>query len=241
MERAFPTMALFRQALLAKVGDEQAAGKCPELTGKDANGQPLQFEHRHAHFIPLCLEGDDPKRIDHVLVYAPMGFGELAEDALRRLRKTWAKGIEDIRVTLIGIGKLQEFRSLSGELVPELGTAKVWVSRTPFFPPRFLKVRGKDTIEGQVRAEVLRRGLPDLEGPPVIAIPREDNPAGRRALRFRRFVRTRQGKASRPPAGPLHLTIEFCQPVQGPLCLGWGAHFGLGLFVPDEGEISSGL
>jgi hypothetical protein len=36
MERAFPTMALFRRALLSKSGDEQCAGTCPELTVRTA-------------------------------------------------------------------------------------------------------------------------------------------------------------------------------------------------------------
>lgn len=234
MERALPTMALFRRALLSRIGDEQQLGACPELTGKDREGQPLRCEHRHAHFIPLSLDNHDPKRIDHVLVFAPMGFGPSADRALRRLRRTWAKGMSDIAVTLIGVGKLSEFRSVSRDPVPELGRSRIWVSRTPFIPPRFLKARGNNSIEGQVRAELRSRALPDLVTPPVVAIPSEQNPSGMQALWFRRFARTRQGSGSRPPTGVFHLTLTFDCPVQGPLCLGWGAHFGLGLFVPAD-------
>ncbi|MBX5495651.1 MAG: type I-U CRISPR-associated protein Cas5/Cas6 [Bryobacteraceae bacterium] len=236
MERALPTMALFRRALLSRIGDEQQLGTCPELTGKDREGRPLRCKHQHAHFIPLSLDSQAPRRIDHVLVYAPMGFGPLAERGLRRLRRTWAKGMDDIAVTLIGIGKRGAFRSLGGKPVPELGSSTTWVSRTPFIPPRFLKPRGKDSIEGQVRAELLRRELPDLAVPPVIAAPTNDNVAGRQARWFRRFVRTRQGNGGTPPGGLFHLTLTFDRPVEGPLCLGWGSHFGLGLFVPaNEG------
>ncbi len=237
MERALPTMALFRRALLSRIGDEQQLGACPELTGKDREGQPLRCEHRHAHFIPLSLDNHDPKRIDHVLVFAPMGFGPSADRALRRLRRTWAKGMSDIAVTLIGVGKLSEFRSVSRDPVPELGRSRIWVSRTPFIPPRFLKARGNNSIEGQVRAELRSRALPDLVAPPVVAIPSEQNPSGRQALWFRRFARTRQGSGGTPPAGVFHLTLTFDSPVDGPLCLGWGAHFGLGLFVPAGGEL----
>jgi CRISPR-associated protein Csb2 len=236
MDRALPTMALFRRALLSRIGDEQQLGACPELTGKDREGQPLRCEHRHAHFIPLSLDNHDPKRVDHVLVFAPMGFGPSADRALRRLRRTWAKGMSDIAVTLIGVGKLREFRSVGRDPVPELGTSRIWVSRTPFIPPRFLKARGNNSIEGQVRAELRSRGLPDIVAPPVVAIPSEQNPWGKQALWFRRFARTRQGSGSTPPAGVFHLTLTFDRPVDGPLCLGWGAHFGLGLFVPaDQG------
>lgn len=234
MERALPTMALFRRALLSRIGDDQQAGVCPELTGKDREGQPLRCEHRHAHFIPLSLDNHDPKRIDHVLVFAPMGFGSSADRALRRLRRTWAKGMSDITATLIGIGKLQDFRTVGGDPVPELGKSRIWVSRTPFIPPRFLKVRGKNSITRQVRAELQSRGLPDIVEPPVVAIPLKQNPWGEQALWFRRFARTRQGSGGTPPAGVFHLTLSFDRPVDGPLCLGWGAHFGLGLFVPDD-------
>jgi len=234
MERALPTMALFRRALLSKVGDQELAA-CPELTGKDKQGRPLQEGHRHAHFIPLCLDARNPVRIDHVLVYAPMGFRPAAQRALRRLRKTWAKGIDDIAVTLIGLGDLSSFRTVGGFQLPELARSATWVSRTPFVPPRFLKPRGKDSLEGQVRAELRCRGLPDLVGPLAVAVPTERNEAGVRALWFRRFVRTRQdSRALEAPPGLFHLTLHFEREVEGPLCLGWGCHFGLGLFVPYE-------
>jgi CRISPR-associated protein Csb2 len=234
MERALPTMALFRRALLSRIGDEQQLGGCPELTGKDANGQPLHGRHRHAHFIPLSLDAQSPRRIDHVLVYAPMGFGPLATRGLRQLRKTWAKGMDDIAVTLIGIGKRESFRKLGGDAVPELGSGTTWVSRTPFMPPRFLKSSGRDSIQGQVRAELERRGLPDVVVTPMIAVPTDESESGRQAQWFRRFARTRQGNGGAPPAGLFHVTVTLDRSVEGPICLGWGCHFGLGLFVPVQ-------
>jgi CRISPR-associated protein Csb2 len=240
MERALPTMALFRRALLSRVGDEQQLGGCPEITGKDKQGEPLRCKHRHAHFIPLSLDSGSPKRIDHVLVYAPMGFGPLAERGLRRLRTTWAKGMDDIAVTLVGIGKRAAFREIGDDAIPELGSGAIWVSRTPFIPPRFLKSRGKDSIQEQVRAELQRRGLPDFAVAPVLAKPTDENDAGRQAQWFRRFARSRQGKGETPPAGLFHVTLTFDRSVDGPICLGWGSHFGFGLFVPaDDGRRSS--
>ncbi len=236
MERALPTMALFRQALLSSIGDEQRLGNCPELTGKDREGRPLRCSHQHAHFIPLSLDSIVPPRIDHVLVYAPMGFGTLAERGLRRLRRTRAKGMDDIAVTLIGIGKKEAFRTVGADPVPELGSSAAWVSRTPFIPPRFLKPRGKDSLGEQVRAELLRRGFPDIAVLPAITLPNSENEAGRQAIWFRQFARTRQGNGGIPPGGLFHLTLTFERPVEGPICLGWGSHFGLGLFTPaNEG------
>jgi len=231
MERALPTMALFRRALLSKLGDQQSSGLCPELTGKDKEGRPLQDGHRHAHFIPLSLDSRNRGRIDHVLVHAPMRFGRDAEYALRRLRKTWAKGTDDIAVTLIGIGSLSSFRTVAGTPLRELGKSTRWESRTPFIPPRFLKSRGKDSLDGQVRAELRARGLPDLVATPTVALPTEKDEAGLQARWFRHFARTRHNsRAPGPPPGLFHLTLIFQDAVRGPLCLGWGSHFGLGLF-----------
>lgn len=232
MERALPTMALFRRTLLSRVGDDQQLGGCPELTGKDGEGQPLRCEHRHAHFIPVALDTRSPRRIDHVLVYAPMGFGLLAERALRCLRRTWAKGMDEIAVTLIGIGKRSSFRNVGGEPVAELGSGATWVSRTPFVPPRFLKSHGRDSLEGQIRSELERRGLPALTAAPSIAAPSDASSAGREARLFRGFARTRQGNGGTPPGGVFHVTLTLTRPVEGPLCLGWGCHFGLGAFEP---------
>ena len=232
MQRALPTMALFRRALLSKVGDEQLRGRCPELTGKDEQGEPLQGEHRHAHFIPLSLEARNRGRIDHVLVYAPMGFREIAQPALRRLRKTWAKGIDDIAVTLVGIGSRESFLEVGGNAIPELASSATWVSQTPFIPPRFLKADGKDSLEGQVRAELRRRGLPDLATAPMVTFPTDENEAGRQARWFRHFARMRREGGAPAPPGLFHLTLTLQSAVSGPLCLGWGCHFGLGLYVP---------
>jgi CRISPR-associated protein Csb2 len=230
MQRALPTMALFRRALLSKLGNQQST--CPELTGKDEEGRPLQHGHRHAHFIPLSLDPRNRGRIDHVLVHAPMGLGPAAQRALRALRKTWAKGIDEIAVTLVGMGSLSSFRSVAGVPLPELGTSTTWESRTPFIPPRFLKPRGKNSLEGQVRAELSQRGLPHLAAAVAVTPPTDQEDAGLQARWFRHFVRTRQNsRAPGPPPGLFRLTLTFQEPVSGPLCLGWGAHFGLGLFA----------
>ena len=236
VERTLPTMATFRRALLSKVGDAQMVGGCSELTGKDVEGRPLKFAHLHAHFIPLSIGAKTPMRIDHVLVHASMGFGRIAETALRRLRKTWATGMDDITVNLVGLGRRDAFQ-LTGEWeIPELATSTTWVSRTPFIPPRFIKATGKDSLENQVRAELESRRLPGLAAPPVVALPSVGGDAGKRAREFRLFTRTRS-KGTVPPPGAFHLSLTLEEEVRGPLCLGWGCHFGLGLFAPAEGAL----
>ncbi len=232
VERALPTMALFRRALLSCVGDEQKLGQCPELTGKDGAGEPLRGKHRHAHFIPVALHTRSPTRIDHVLVHAPMGFGPLAERGLRRLRRMWGKASDDVAVTLIGIGHRSLFGNVGGTALAELGSGATWESQTPFVPPRFLKSRGQDSLDGQLRLELKRRGLPDLAAPPLFAAPSEETASGRMSRSFRGFAQSRKGGAT-SPNGVFHITLTLTQPIDGPLCLGWGCHFGFGVFVPS--------
>lgn len=219
-------------------------GQCAELTGKEKGGQPLRNRrHDHAHFVPLSLDERNRGRIDHVLVYAPMGFGTIAQRALRTIRKTWAKGLNDIAVTLVGLGVRESFLEVGGHAIRELAESTIWVSRTPFIPPRFLKAHGENSLEGQLRAELRRRGLPALVGHPRVSLQNQGDSAGDEEMRrFRHFVRRRRdGDKLQPPPGVFHLTFTLAGPVLGPLCLGWGSHFGLGLFVGTADSNSPNL
>jgi CRISPR-associated protein Csb2 len=101
----------------------------------------------------------------------------------------------------------------------------VWESLTPFVPTRHpKKVRGIDveTIEEQVR-----RGCEQLLGVQPVDIA----PVGDRAAwsRFRR--RRPNGGGNRGPDRAFGARLVFEKPVRGPIALGYGAHFGLGLFA----------
>ena len=54
----------------------------------------------------------------------------------------------------------------------------------------------------------------------------------RRALHFHRF-RSRGGERQPDTAGAL-LRIAFPRPLVGPLAIGFGSHFGLGLLTPED-------
>lgn len=56
-------------------------------------------------------------------------------------------------------------------------------------------------------------------------------------LRSLQFHTTRHdGAGSRGQDHGAAFIIEFPEPISGPLALGYGSHFGLGLFVPMDGE-----
>jgi CRISPR-associated protein Csb2 len=220
LSRAVPQAELLHMGLASHLGTLD----CPELTGRDSSGKPLEG-HRHVTIVPLDLGRSG--HIDHFLLHAPMGLGPSAQHALRLIRKTYAKGaVKPLFVTLVGVGALREFVRLDGEPVPDLAESRVWTSKTPFVPPRHLKQR-RHTLQDQLMAELATRGLPPASGIDVLS---RDEIVARG---FHRFVRARRDPRRGPPASCFFgLRIELARPVRGPIALGYGSHFGLGLFIP---------
>ena len=226
----------------------------PELIGRDANRRPLRGPHEHAHINPLDLDGDG--HLDHVLVWAPMGLAADAQVAIRTVRRTFTKGgIEPLRLAITASGDLTDLVNLPGrygrslcQIVAPHG-ATVWQSLTPFVPPRFIKVRGKNTLDGQVRAELRSRGLPEpisvqqlspgaqslgqvcLQQSSISNIPKDHDTNW---ARFRHFALSRRSGPQPPIPCGFAIQIEFEQPIQGPLSLGYASHFGLGIFAKHD-------
>lgn len=215
---------------------------CPELIGQDRFGQPLSRGHQHAHILPLDLDHDG--HLDHVLIWTPMGLGPAAQDAVRALRflriqdRGSRQHLHLSRVPLAeffnpSASKTREFHPWLGALIgpaganpqhsiPDDAGSRHWVSLTPFIPPRYLKKSGKNSLVGQVAAELVSRGFPDARS--IRILDEVDSVQEGFTL-----VRTRGGR--RPPQESGYgVRIEFDQPVQGPLVLGYASHFGMGLF-----------
>jgi CRISPR-associated protein Csb2 len=203
----------------------------PAFWGKDQLGQP-RTGHQHAFFLPA--DEDDDGRLDHLTIFAPMGFNQLERQAIDRLRRLPFGNCDPLQLLLIGLGSEQDFRA------PLLEESAVWVSATPFVVTRYPKLRGtkrdrpedytspRDFARHVLRQELQRRS--DL--PAVISIEDQETIGTHRLrpIQFKRF-RSKSGDdgGRRPSAG---FRITFAARVHGPLCLGHSCHFGLGLFVP---------
>lgn len=238
LTRTLPQAELFHRAIVGRVA-RGGRVHCPELTGRNEDGTPLTEGHVHAHVQPLSLSqaARSQRRIDHILVHAPMGLSPAAQHAIQTLRRTWMKGGSgDLQVALAASGDISILRSLSGvlqesvqALFPREGNGTEWVSATPFVPPRFLKKSGRNTLFGQINAELKCRQLPAAAVVEVLAEP---------TLDFRHFVVARRDAMQAPPVSfGMALRIVLEQPLethQVPLILGYGSHFGLGLFVSNS-------
>ncbi|HSF46921.1 MAG TPA: type I-U CRISPR-associated protein Csb2, partial [Burkholderiales bacterium] len=116
--------------------------------------------------------------------------------------------------------------------------AVVWQSVTPYLHPWHLKKPQMHSSGAMAQAilEQLRRewharstGLADIAEIRELS---SVSHGGRdlRPVHFHRFRRKR-GLVQPDTLGRL-LEMRFAQPVRGPIALGFGCHFGLGLFVP---------
>ena len=230
------------------------------LTGMTPDGREvLRDNHRHLHLLPLVLNRDvtrdRPNKafLDHVLVHAEMGLDTSTLAALRNVRRTWANNLPDLFVTLAGLGDREDFQ---GD-VPALASANEWTSFMPFVPPRFLKRRGANSLREQVLAELADRLLPE---PTSMEVELEKgwlkldtdaalaefwarwrgaslSPAQRLSTRWRGF-RLERPSFNRKPCVPMGFGLRLCfsELVHGPIALGYGAHFGLGLFHPAAAD-----
>lgn len=198
------------------------------LSGKQ-DGKPLQG-HRHAFYLATDEDGDG--RLDHLTIWAREGFEREELEALASIPELkWGEAEEArVRVILLGFGD----DALARRMAPRLfGPSRRWASFSPFVLVRHMKLR-KEVTDGQERVRVVEtpsdqllrelqnRGY-ELQGVRV----RDHAPDRQHWVRFRRH------RPSGPPpvGGAFGFELEFATEVTGPLALGYGCHFGLGLFL----------
>jgi len=219
--RTLPQADLLHKVLVSRASRFDPS-KAFELVGCDEAGKPLQG-HKHAHLLPLSLLKEDG-HLDHILVWAPGKLGAEAQRIVRSIRNTYMKGgVGELSVRFVGGGDRTIADRDVTELKPIIGQYEVWESVTPFVCPRYVKKRGKNTVEGQIRAELESRNLPCDEKEVKIEVLLQES------RELRHFVRRRKNSAPPQDMGyAVRLTFE--EQVTGPITLGFGSHFGLGLF-----------
>ena len=235
-----------RRAALAQFGwrQEEATERwipnAPwEISGRDADGRPLKDpSHAHAFWLPEDADGDG--RIDHVSVFITGGMTDDIRAKLDRITRLWIPpkqrsedgppehgSVKEWRLALEGFGTPTEFAG--GARI--FATSDRWRSVTPFLAAGHLKAAG---YAGEFRRLLKRRGL-DPTGVEVSVLPSlAVGGTERRAIHFHRF-RSHGREVQADAAGTL-LDIVLPEPIAGPLAIGYGCHFGLGLFAPAQDD-----
>jgi CRISPR-associated protein Csb2 len=193
----------------------------PTLSGHSIDGRPMN--HSHAFYLPTS-EDDDPQHLRYITLYARKGFTDDEVRALESLRRiAWPAHGEKRRqyeLQIVGIGEPKDFTAKI------FTTNDVWVSATPFVANRFLKKRA--TLETTAQDLINTMGIPGL-------LTVESDSIASHAIPARAFKRSRQRREDDGQYRAFgRLRLVFNQLVSGPLSLGFGAHFGLGLFIPEE-------
>lgn len=240
MEDAVRIGELMRLAALSKFGwkkDEVTGRRLPqappEISGRGSDGKPLK-EPGHVHAFWLPEDADEDGWIDRVSVYIAVGMSDEIQDRLDRITRLWlapreravgegdAEGIKEWRLALEGFGSPCDFAGAARVF----SSSNRWRSATPFLASGHLKASG---YQAEVRRLLRLRGLHDADVDVRLRRGIMVGGTERGTLHFRRF-RSRGRERQFDTAGA-SLDLTFPEPIQGPLALGYGSHFGLGLFV----------
>lgn len=203
------------------------------LSGRRLTGE-IRKDHDHAYYLP-ATDKNDPRRIRYLTVAASEGFGPGEIAALTSMRAlTCGGGPLKLRVQLIGLGEPKDF---SDPLFAPRG-ATSWESLTPFVVHRHFKRRGTKrdrlTEDGDdLRSAFLKLTAKELVekqfgNPPKCIEVLPDQAGQPRAIDFRRYRDSRREEGQNRWFG--RVRIRLAEPVFGPVVLGYGAHFGLGIF-----------
>ena len=238
---------LMRLAALSQFGwqiDASSGRRIPkapwQISGRDSDGRPLRDPaHRHAFWLPEDADSDG--LIDHVSVFIPDGIDRDVQAKLDRITRLWVErkqraddedvnvaGTEEWRLALEGFATPSHFT----DSAPIFGCSTRWRSATPFVAAGHLKA---DRHAGEFRRLVRRIGMDGTLGFDATKVDVREltevdvGGSTRHALHFHRF-RSRGREKQHDTAGAL-LQVTFPVPVNGPLVMGYGSHFGLGLFV----------
>lgn len=213
---------LMRAAAIKRLSDRQGEPATYRLAGKAEDGTKREG-HDHPYFLPFDSEGRG--EIDGIDVWFPRECTHWEYMAVTSVPELREHVVYGDNYPLTFIGRIERTRSTA------------WQSATPIALERFPKVRGTnesrrivDAPEAQIADMICRA----VDRPARVAVWEpargiERNHGGH--MRIDAFRRTRVRKHT-PPLPIVAATINFEEPVEGPIVLGRLAHFGLGRFEP---------
>jgi CRISPR-associated protein Csb2 len=235
IETTLKLTGALRAAALRRAQD--TGGGVPELlSGHDDQGRPSR--KTHAAFVALPFVSETQVHADgHVLGLAVVLPRGIPAPQRRQLMRPLV-GLDHVNVP--GVARLELQRLTPDMATPHVnlratvweGPARRWASVTPVLLDRFPKRAGRGL--GKVLARSCEHvGLPH----PVAVLADRHSPLFGVEPSFR-FL-TQRATPGQPIARLYaHVRLTFAEPVRGPILLGAGRYFGLGLLRPlrEEGQ-----
>jgi CRISPR-associated protein Csb2 len=183
--------------------------------------------HQHAHFF-----SEDTNKsgfIDQIIVYKPTGIEQCVFELLPSFT-SFNLHNQKINITPIWMGSIEHTLAF--------GPSKTWQSETPYITPwhrmtKQNKLRKNYEPQGQIIKETILRNLPSIE---TIEFKSANWMGGLEAemIFASQFENRYQKERPTNDAVGSYVNITFKEPIQGPLSLGYGSHFGLGYLAPIE-------
>jgi CRISPR-associated protein Csb2 len=211
---------------------QEVGGAVPEvLSGHDGQGKPLA--RTHAAFVTLPFVSDTQENADgHVMGVAVILPRDIPTEERRRVARALSH-VDHLR--LPGVGRLELDRVLPDQPAPRnlqpetwCRPARRWASVTPVLLDRFPKRNGRG-IENIIAKGCEYVGIPR---PIEIGVSHYSSLHG--VEPSFRFI-TRRADTDKAQLYT-HVVLTFEREVRGPILLGAGRYFGLGLLRPLQEE-----
>lgn len=210
---------LVRIAVMSRAKKQFGDKNIPSIfTGHDMSSNN---SHDHAFYLPWDKNNDG--HIDRIFIHIPISMDTDQQRVLEKIQRIWSRGGAEWRLILEDIGNT----NIGGSLTK---TSTEWQSVTPYLHPWFQKKNF--AIEDQIKKECRLRGLPEpagFERLESIQIKGRE----RKPIHFHRF-RSKRG-LTQPDTQGSFWRLTFAKPIAGPLALGFGCHYGLGMFSSCNG------
>ena len=222
---------LARTACMSRYGKKRDRDTSKTFSGKDDHKKPLEG-HKHAFYLPTYETQN--KEIDHITIFAKCEFNTEELEALFSLKRLYQYNLMSMRLVFEGCGTIDNFTE-----VPIFRKESVWVSATPMVLSRHIKYRGKGSdkhmVDGpieQITNEIKHRYNSSYKIKDIQIDETPTNIQNTDIKPFNFFRWRNHGRVGNDKTYKVRL--EFEEPVRGPITLGYGSHFGLGMFVPED-------
>lgn len=215
VEKTIEVADLMRRAAMSKF---QRCFNRSDVPSTISGHSSTPLNHSHAFWLPHDADADG--MIDCIVVYAKHGFGHTEMRALRKITDV----INDNMRMQVRFKRFD--RITKPDQAHDLFTkSKKWKSATPYYVP--WHVKKNFGVKEQIKREIGPKEIESIDIESTSMINTHKN----------KKIPTKQFRTKRNGKGPItntaySLVINFKKPRKGPCAIGYGRHFGLGLFVP---------